>query len=185
MAARRFRGSTSRPGTRRRMKSRPSAGVRRSSTRTATADHQAVERAGRRRTLLRTRAAAAAGSATSIRSSTRESTSAATESSSARPTSPCGRRTSYPGRFARLDIGKNPPETCKRSLHHPGRQESDLLWPARHRRRRDGVIWWRSRAAADSPASIAGSARCSTARRSSTDSMRGGLDLLSARQGPR
>ena len=44
--------------------------------------------------------------------------------------------TSYPGRFVRLELGSNPPETCKAEIYTiPDDKAPDPLRPARHRHR--------------------------------------------------
>ena len=78
----------------------------------------------------------------------------------------------YPGRFIRLELGKNPPETCMAEMYTipDDKAETALRARAGSTSIATASSGRRCRAAAASPASTAGSARCSTARRSPTAS---------------
>ena len=93
--------------------------------------------------------------------------------------------TSYPGRFVRLELGSNPPETCKAEIYTiPDNQNDHPLRPARHRhrsrgRRLGGAVGQRRIRQLRSP-QVQGVQRPDGGRR---QAVRGGMDLLSAQQG--
>ena len=93
--------------------------------------------------------------------------------------------TSYPGRFIRLELGNNPPETCKAEMYtDPRRQGADPFRPARHRyrsrrRRVGGAVGQRRLRQLRSP-EVQGVQRAVDGR---GQAVRGGLDVLSVEEG--